>query len=117
VRPLSTGAGANASPSGSPHPSTARFGVEAVYLTGGIQAGRAGPESDVDLQVVFRGTSDQRRELELWLEGWSLCLAEVARETVGARPIGGLLDVQFVERRPPAAALARELPLGGSLGE
>jgi hypothetical protein len=92
----------------------ARFGVEAVYLTGSTEEGTAGPESDVDLLLVFRGTSQQRRELELWLEGWSLCLAEVAREAVGAPADGGLLDVHFRDRRPPPSLTLRELPLKSS---
>ena len=34
------------------------------------------PESDIDLLLHFEGTEDQRKDLMLWLEGWSRCLAK-----------------------------------------
>lgn len=72
-----------------------RFGVAAIYIIGSIKNGTAGPESDVDLLVHFRGTVEQRRDLLLWLEGWSLCLDEINFQRTGHRS-GGLLDVHIV---------------------
>ena len=43
----------------------------------------------------FTGTDAQRRELEAWLEAWSLCLDEMNFLRTGFRS-GGLLDVHIV---------------------
>ena len=83
--------------------------------------GSAGAGSDIDLLVAFEGDAAQEQALRLWLEGWSLCLAEVGLQLYGL-PSRGVLDVRFVD---PARAQAevraglagggvlRELPLGG----
>jgi predicted nucleotidyltransferase len=55
----------------------ALFGVVAVYVIGSTKNANAGPSSDIDLMIHFRGNEDQRRELEIWLNGWSLCLGEI----------------------------------------
>jgi predicted nucleotidyltransferase len=57
--------------------SASRFGVVACYLLGSTKNATAGPNSDIDLLIHFRGTPEQRKELELWLEGWNLSLAEM----------------------------------------
>ena len=102
----------------------ARFGVRAVYLLGSTEMGDAGAGSDIDLMVVFEGTPQQESDLRLWLEGWSLCLAEVGLQLYGL-PSRGLLDLRFVTPERAAAevraALAgsgvlRELPLGTGPG-
>jgi pyruvate,water dikinase len=54
-----------------------RFGVVAVYIIGSTKNANAGPSSDIDLMIHFRGDDEQRRGLELWLHAWSLCLGEV----------------------------------------
>ena len=46
--------------------------------------------------VVTAGDAGQKRELEIWLEGWSLCLAEVSFQLYGL-PSTGLLDVRFMD--------------------
>ena len=100
----------------------ARFGVRAVYLFGSTELGNAGAGSDIDLMVVFEGTPAQRNDLRHWLEGWSLCLAEVGLQLYGL-PSRGLLDVRFVDAARAQAELKasiaqgsmpRELPLGRS---
>ena len=73
-----------------------RFGVQAAYLFGSTEAGNADVGSDIDLIVVCDGNLRQRRELEVWLEGWSLCLAEVSFQLYGL-PSQGLLDVKFLD--------------------
>ena len=42
-----------------------------------------------------RATPEQREELSLWLDGWSLCLAEINYLRTGYKT-AGLLDVHFV---------------------
>ncbi|MBD3232850.1 MAG: pyruvate, phosphate dikinase [candidate division Zixibacteria bacterium] len=72
-----------------------RFGVEGFYVFGSTKNATAGPASDIDLLIHFRGTEKQREELMLWLEGWSLCLDEMNYLQTGYRT-GGLLDVHLV---------------------
>jgi predicted nucleotidyltransferase len=100
-----------------------RFGVVAAYVIGSTKNANAGPDSDIDLLVHIRGSERQRQELMHWLEGWSLCLAEVNFQRTGYRQ-PDLLDVHLVtdediERRTSFAVkigavtdAARELPLG-----
>jgi hypothetical protein len=98
----------------------ARFGVERVYLFGSTQSGEAGVSSDIDLMIVHVGDERSKHDLQLWLEGWSLCLAEASRQLTGL-PSEGLLDAHVVDATEAEARLralerngapARELPLG-----
>lgn len=72
-----------------------QFGVQGFYLFGSTKNATAGPSSDIDILIHFRGTPKQREQLELWLNGWSLCLDEVNYRQTGYRS-GGLLDVQII---------------------
>jgi pyruvate,water dikinase len=72
-----------------------RFGVQAMYVIGSTKNATAGPQSDIDLLIHFRGTAKERHELMLWLQGWSLCLDEMNFQKTGYRS-GGLLDVHIV---------------------
>ncbi len=72
-----------------------RFGVVAMYIFGSTKNATAGPGSDIDLLVHFRGTAAQRQELAGWLEGWGLALAEMNYLRTGYRT-PGLLDVHIV---------------------
>jgi len=71
------------------------FGVVGMYIFGSTKNATAGPGSDIDLLVHFRGTPEQSARLELWLNGWSLCLDEMNYMRTGYRA-GGLLDVHIV---------------------
>ena len=71
------------------------YGVVALYLFGSVKNGTAGPGSDIDLLVHFRGDDQQRQELERWLQGWSECLAELNYLRTGYQ-VDSLLDVHFV---------------------
>jgi len=73
----------------------ARWGVKAMYVFGSTVIGTAGPDSEIGLVVHFDGRSQHRRELEIWLQAWSLALAETAHLRTGYRA-EGLLDVHFV---------------------
>jgi pyruvate,water dikinase len=104
-----------------------RFGVVALYLFGSVKNATAGPSSDIDLLVHFRGTPEQREALERWLEGWSLCLSEMNYLRSGYQT-AGLLDAHFVTdediaRRTSFAVkidavtdAARPLALKGAVG-
>ncbi len=99
------------------------FGVVALYIFGSVKNASAGPGSDIDLLVHFRGNDGMRRDLEKWLQGWSLCLDELNYLRTGYRS-GGLLDVHIItdesiECRNSFAVkigavtdAARKLPLG-----
>ncbi len=100
-----------------------RFAVNAVYIIGSTKNASAGPSSDIDLLIHFQGNDQQRRELETWLEGWSLCLGEINYLRTGyVNP--DLLDVHIItdedlEKQTSFAAKigaitdpALELPIG-----
>jgi hypothetical protein len=72
-----------------------RFGVKAMWVFGGTKNGTAGPGSDIDLLVHFDGTEEQRKDLLLWIEGWSLSLAEMNYVRTGYRS-DGLLDARLI---------------------
>lgn len=102
-----------------------RFGVAAVYVLGSTKNATAGPTSDIDLLIHFRGSDEQRTHLASWLEGWGRALSEINYLRTGYRT-DNLLDVHIVtdedvaNRTSYASKIdavtdpARELPLGGS---
>lgn len=72
-----------------------KFGVMGFYVFGSVQNATAGPASDIDLLIHFRGTETQRNELMLWLEGWSLCLSRINFLRTGSKT-EKLLDIHIV---------------------
>ena len=72
--------------------------MTAFYLIGSAKNATAGPSSDIDLLLRFQGNEEQRKDLMLWLDGWSRCLAEINFLRTGYRT-GGLLDVHLVTDR------------------
>jgi len=72
-----------------------QFAVEAFYLIGSTKNATAGPASDIDVLLHVQGSEQQNKELLLWLEGWSRCLAEINFLRTGYRS-DGLLDVHLV---------------------
>jgi pyruvate,water dikinase len=99
-----------------------KWGVKAVYAFGPTVGGGAGPDSEIGLVILFDGKAQHRKELEIWLQGWSHSLAEFNHQRTGYRS-DGLLDVRLVEGtesegKASVAALAgvtedevQELPL------
>ncbi len=99
------------------------LGVVGFYVFGSTKNATAGPGSDIDLLVHFRGNPRQREQLLAWLDGWSRCLGEMNYLDTGVRS-EKLLDVHLItdediERKSSWATkigavtdAARELPLG-----
>ncbi|MCA8978234.1 MAG: nucleotidyltransferase domain-containing protein [Planctomycetes bacterium] len=77
-----------------------RFGVSRVYLGGSTARGDARSGSDIDLYIRCHGSEQQREELAVWIEGWSICLAQVALQQTGESFPGGILNVQWLEGEP-----------------
>ncbi len=105
------------------HCDAERWGVKALYVFGEPKSGVVSTGSPIKLAVRFQGTAQQRRELEAWLQGWSVSLAEMNYLRTGFRA-EGLLDVHFVSgkdaggigqvaaRVNAAPDSIQELPLG-----
>ena len=72
-----------------------RFGVKSLYVFGSVKNATAGPGSDIDLLVHDEGEGPKRERLAMWLEGWSVTLAEMNYLRTGFRS-DGLLDVHYV---------------------
>jgi predicted nucleotidyltransferase len=88
-----------------------RFGVKGFYVFGSTKNATAGPESDIDLLIHFQGAKKQQKELEHWLEGWSLCLDEMNRLRTGYKT-GGILDVHFVTNADIAKKTSYAMKIG-----
>ncbi len=72
-----------------------KYGVKAFYIFGSTKNASAGPGSDMDILIHFKGTAAQKNDLSIWLEGWSLCLSEMNFLRTGYK-IENILDVHFV---------------------
>jgi len=93
-----------------------RWGVSRVFIGGSTSRGDAGPASDIDLYIECLGSVQQKKDLSLWLEGWSRCLGEVAHQQTGQPFSDGILNIQWLEREPDVwqRAELRELKLDSS---
>ncbi len=99
------------------------WGVLGVYYLDESDGRDFDPSGPIKLVIHFAGTGRQRKELETWLNGWSLSLAEMNYFRTGFHS-DGLLDVQILtdekirgerdvaERVQVGADIVRELPLG-----
>jgi len=72
-----------------------RFGVIEFYVFGSTKNATAGPGSDINIMIHFRGKPTQLEKLNLWLEGWSQSLAKINYLRTGYHS-EGLLDVHIV---------------------
>ncbi|MBP6875794.1 MAG: nucleotidyltransferase domain-containing protein [Candidatus Eisenbacteria bacterium] len=88
-----------------------RFGVVALYVFGSVKNGTAGPASDIDLLIHFRGDDRQREALALWLDGWSICLAELNYRRTGYKK-DRLLDVEILTDEDIAAKTSYAAKIG-----
>jgi predicted nucleotidyltransferase len=73
-----------------------KYGVETIYLIGSTESGKAGPGSDIDLLVHFRGNPGQEKELKAWIEGWGLGLSELNFYKTGYKTSGSLVDFHII---------------------
>jgi hypothetical protein len=89
----------------------ARFGVRGLYVFGSTKNATAGPGSDIDLLVHVSGDDDTRQALELWMEGWSLCLAEMNYLRTGYKT-DGLLDIHIVSDEDIARQTSYAMKIG-----
>lgn len=71
------------------------YGIVGMYLFGSTKNATARLDSDIDVLIHFRGTPDQLTKLNLWLKGWSCCLAEINYMRTGYHS-DGLLDVHII---------------------
>lgn len=71
------------------------YGIESVYLIGSTKDGSAGPASDIDLLVHFRGNEEQKDKLMTWFEDYGRKIDEENKERTGIQT-GGLLDVHLI---------------------
>ena len=72
-----------------------RFGVVGFYIFGSANNATAGPESDIDLLIHFRGAEAQREDLLTWLDGWNSCLTVENYQRTGYK-VSSLLDVHLI---------------------
>jgi len=72
-----------------------KLGIRQIYVFGSTKNGTAGPASDLDLLVHFRGDDARRARLTVWLDGWSRSLAAMNYLRTGYRS-EGLLDVHVL---------------------
>lgn len=71
------------------------FAVKGIYLFGSTNNCTASLNSDIDLLIHFDGTEKQKKELDIWLNGWSKALAEINFLKTGYK-VDGLLDVHYI---------------------
>ena len=71
------------------------YGVESLYLIGSTKEGTAGPASDIDLLVHFKGTEEQKDKLVAWFNKFGKKLDEENRKRTGIKT-GGLLDAHII---------------------
>ena len=71
------------------------YGIESLYLIGSTKEGTAGPASDIDLLVHFKGTEEQREKLIAWFEKYGKKIDEENRQRTGLKT-NGLLDIHII---------------------
>lgn len=77
-----------------------RLGISRIFIGGSTARGDAGPASDIDLYIWFHGSAEQKSELCAWLDGWSMCMAQVALQLTGQPFPHGMLNVQWLDGQP-----------------
>ncbi len=72
-----------------------KFGIKAMYLIGSTKNATAGPASDIDLLVHFKGDANKKAVFRAWIDGWSLCLAEMNFLKTGYKT-DGIIDLHLI---------------------
>ena len=73
-----------------------KYGVAGIYILGSTKNATAGPGSDIDILIHHVGNISQKKELETWFEGWSICLAEINYAITGYNAPDKLIDLHIV---------------------
>jgi len=71
------------------------YGIKALYLIGSTKTGEAGPASDIDLIVHFKGTEEQKEKLMTYFEKIGKKLSKENKERTGIET-EGLLDIHII---------------------
>jgi pyruvate,water dikinase len=105
------------------HCGAQKWDVRGIYVVDTSGGEEINPADPIRLIVHFTGSGRQRKELETWMQGWSLSLAEMNYFRTGFQS-DGLLDIYYLtdekvhgEREVAArirvsADAVRQLPLG-----
>ncbi|MBN2829684.1 MAG: nucleotidyltransferase domain-containing protein, partial [Candidatus Cloacimonetes bacterium] len=72
-----------------------KYGVVNLYIFGSVKNATAGPGSDIDLLVHFRGNEIKKSQLLAWFEGWSKALARMNYLKTGYKS-DGLIDLHLI---------------------
>ncbi|MGD8782023.1 MAG: nucleotidyltransferase domain-containing protein [Ignavibacteria bacterium] len=76
-----------------------RLGVKRIFIGGSTENGQAGHGSDIDLFIEFEGSSNQKKALTTWLDGWGCCLSEVAYRKTGYRLSENIIDIHWIDNK------------------
>jgi len=71
------------------------YGIESLYLIGSTKEGTAGPASDIDIIVHFKGTEEQKEKLLAWFENYGKKLDQENQERTGIKT-SNLLDIHII---------------------
>lgn len=72
------------------------YGIDAIYVIGSTKEATAGPASDIDLLVHFKGTEYQKNLFKSWIDGWNHSLSEFNRRKTGYKLEDGLIDLHII---------------------
>lgn len=72
-----------------------KYGVKSVYLIGSTKNEVAGPGSDINLLIHVGDSKVKNSQLNCWLEGWSVSLAEMNYLKTGIKS-DGILDIHYL---------------------
>ncbi|MFP4525828.1 MAG: nucleotidyltransferase domain-containing protein [Bacteroidales bacterium] len=72
------------------------YGILAIYVLGSVKEGKAGPKSDLDLLIHFRGSKEQKLLLQEYMNGWSKALAKLNYDKTGMQMDDGIIDLHIV---------------------
>ena len=68
-----------------------------AFIGGSTENGNAGPGSDIDILVEFKGTARQKKDIQIWIEGWGSCLSEVVHRKTGYYISESLIDLRWID--------------------
>ena len=71
------------------------YKVESLYLIGSTKEGTAGPASDIDLLIHFKGNEEQKENLIAWFNRYDKKIEEENRQRTGIKT-DGLLDIHII---------------------